>query len=122
MLKGGATDRPSRNAENRRPERCPERGLKERRSHLDRNGDTASGEPTERKLCGWDEIEVGSTGGDAPVSVCHSLMQRTHSDLICRTAVYVTRTHGGVTGKAGDRLPMSIGLDGTKGDSRVWTS
>ena len=25
-----------------------------------------------------------------------------------RTAVYGTRTHGGVTGKAGDRLPMSI--------------
>ena len=30
---------------------------------------------------------------------CHSLR---------RTAVYVTRMHGGVTRKAGDRLPMSI--------------
>ena len=72
---------------------------------MDRNADTASGEPTERKLCGWDEIEVGSTGGDAPVSVCHSLMQRTHSDLICRTAVYVTRTHGGVGGGSREASP-----------------
>jgi len=45
MPKGGATDRPSHKAVNRRPERFPERGLKERRSRLPRNEGTAFGEP-----------------------------------------------------------------------------
>ena len=34
MPKGGVTDRPRRTATNRRPERCPERGLKERRGRF----------------------------------------------------------------------------------------
>jgi len=59
--KGGATDRPSRNAGARRPERFPERGLKERSTWLLRNGDMASGEPrgespmagTKSRLARW---------------------------------------------------------------------
>jgi hypothetical protein len=89
----------------RRPERCPERGLKERRSYLDWNGDIASGEPSKRKLGGWDEIVVGWTGENAPVSVCQSFMQQMYADLICRTAVYVTRTHGGVGGGSREASP-----------------
>jgi len=72
---------------------------------LDWNGDTASGEHTEHKLGGWDEIEVGSTRDDAPVNVYLSLRQRIHADLICRTAVYVTRTHGGVGGGSREASP-----------------
>jgi len=69
------------------------------------NSDMASGESAGQKPGGWDEIEDGSTGEDAPVSVCQSLKQRTHSDLICRTAVYVTRTHGGVGGGSREASP-----------------
>jgi hypothetical protein len=49
-----------------------------------------------------DETAAGTRRGGAPVEGLASF----HS--IRRTAVYVIRTHGGVTGKAGDRLPMSI--------------
>ena len=31
-----------------------------------------------------------------------------HPDCICRTAVFVIRTYGGVTGKAREGQPMSI--------------
>ena len=72
------------------------------------NIDTASGEPTERKQSGWDEIEVGSTGNDAPVNVCLLLMLRMHADLICRTAVYVIRTHGGVGGGSREASPYPV--------------
>jgi len=65
----------------------------------------ASGESAGRKPGGWDEIEVGEVRKDAPVSVGQSLTQRTHSDLICRTAVYVTRTHGGVGGGSREASP-----------------
>jgi hypothetical protein len=40
------------------PERCPERGLNERRSHLPRNGNIACGESVERKPSDWYENEV----------------------------------------------------------------
>jgi len=57
-----------------------------------------------RKLGGWDEADVGAAGNDAPVGVRgRSAM---HIDLICRTAVYVTRMHGGVGGGAARRLPI----------------
>ena len=85
-----------RNAAHRRPERFPERGLKERRSRLPRNWGIASGESTGRKPGGWDEAVVGAVRKDAPVdahgryAVCF--------DPICRTAGYVTRTSGGVGG------------------------
>ena len=50
-----------------------------------------------RKSWVWDETEVGAVREDAPVSVpsgCYS----EHADSIGRTAVYVTRMHGGVGG------------------------
>ncbi len=46
--KGGATDRPSRNAGARRPERFPARGWNQRSTERLRNGDIASGEPIRR--------------------------------------------------------------------------
>jgi hypothetical protein len=64
---GGETDRPSRNAGARRPERFSERGLKERSTGLLRNGDRASGEPRGREFYGWDEVAVGAAAGEAPV-------------------------------------------------------
>lgn len=110
MPKGGATDRPSRKALNRRPERYPERGLKERRSRLPRNEGTASGEPTRRKPGGWDETVVGAARNDAPVGAFRRYAR--HADLICRTAVYVTRTHGGVGGGTVRCLPIPFGALG----------
>ena len=88
----------------RRPKRCPARGLKERRSRLPRNNVIASGESYRRKLVGWDESAVGEARNGAPVitlrpkvSIRHYGLKR--ADLICRTAVYVIRTHGGVGGR-----------------------
>lgn len=87
----------------RRPERHPERGLKERRSRLPRNNVIASGESRGREPEGWDESAVGAVGNGAPVitqwprvSIRYYGLRR--ADLICRTAVYVIRTHGGVGG------------------------
>ena len=83
----------SPNAVHRRPERFPERGLKEWRSRLPRNCGIASDESTGRKPGGWDEAVVGAARRDAPVgahgryAVCF--------DPICRTAGYGTRTSGG---------------------------
>jgi len=93
----------SRNAEHRRPERCPERGLKERRSRLPKNDGIASGESMERKLCGWDEAAVGAVGDDAPVGVHRPYAMP--ADSICRTAVYVTRSYGGVGGGSREASP-----------------
>jgi hypothetical protein len=47
---------------------------------------------------GYTEAEVGAVGKDAPVGV-HG-RYAVHSGLICRTAVYVTRSYGGVGGGA----------------------
>lgn len=87
----------------RRPERCPERGLKERRNRLPRNNVTASGESRRHKLEGWDENGVGAARNDAPVIAQWPIVSIRYYglwcvDLICRTAVYVIRTHGGVGG------------------------
>ena len=78
----------------RRPERFPARGLNERSTRLARNGRTAS-DP--------DEAAVGATGEEASVVLHGAAGKLGHPvvDSICRTAVYVTRTHGGVGG--GDR-------------------
>ena len=54
----------------RRPERCPERGLKERRSRLPRKTTIASGESRGRKPAGWDESGIGAARNDAPVDAC----------------------------------------------------
>ena len=88
----------------RRPKRCPERGLKERRSRLPRNNVIASGESRRRKPVGWDENAVGAARKGAPViTLRHQVSIRhyglKHDDLICRTAVYEVRTHGGVGGR-----------------------
>jgi hypothetical protein len=87
----------------RRPERCPERGLKERRSCLPRNNVIASGETSRCKPAGWDENTVGAAGNGAPVVTRKRLVSIRHGeskgvDLICRTAGYETRTSGGVGG------------------------
>ena len=66
---------------------------------MPRNNGIASGESAGRKLGGWDETEVGAVGKDAPVGVRGQ--SALHNDSICRTAVYVTRSYGGVGG--GDR-------------------
>jgi len=64
---------------------------------LPRNDGIASGEPMGRKLGGWDEADVGAARNDAPVGV-HG-RYALHLDSICRTAVYVTRSYGGVGGR-----------------------
>ena len=53
---------------------------------------------------GWGERVVGAARNDAPVVmrsfnvfIRHNVLMR--ADSICRTAVYVTRTHGGVGGR-----------------------
>ena len=52
---------------------------------------------------GWDEAEVGAAGNDAPFGV-HG-RYAVHLDLICRTAVYVTRSYGGVGGGGREVFP-----------------
>ena len=71
---------------------------------MPRNNVIASGESYRRKLADWDESAVGAARNGAPVitlrhpvSIRHSGLKR--ADLICRTAVYVIRTHGGVGGR-----------------------
>jgi hypothetical protein len=67
----------------------------------------ASGESAGRKPGGWDEIEVGEVRKDAPVGVHRQFAL--HVDLICRTAVYVTRSYGGVGGGGREAFPYPIG-------------
>ena len=70
---------------------------------MPRNSGTASGESTGRKLGGWDETDVGAAGDDAPVGV--QGQSALHIDSICRTAVYVTRSYGGVGGGSREASP-----------------
>ena len=74
----------------------------ERGSHLRRSGETASGEVLglcpasgmNSRLVHWEKtLRLGCAY---------------HPDCICRTAVFVIRTYGGVTGKAREGQPMSI--------------
>jgi hypothetical protein len=105
--KGGATDRPSRNARARRPERFPERGLKERSTWLLRNGDSASGEPRGESPMAGTKSRLARWQGRLRLNGVVGVLQ-THApsfDLICRTAVYVTRTHGGVGGGSREASP-----------------
>ena len=70
---------------------------------MPRNDGTASGESAGRKPGGWDDAGVGAAGDDAPVGV-----QERYAlpiDPICRTAVYVTRMHGGVGGGSREASP-----------------
>ena len=50
-----------------------------------------------------DETEVGAVGDDAPVGV--QRRDALHIDPICRTAVYVTRSYGGVGGGSREASP-----------------
>jgi len=70
---------------------------------LPRNSGIASGESTGRKPGGWDETAVGAVGNDAPVGV--QGRYALHIDSICRTAVYVTRSYGGVGGGSREASP-----------------
>ena len=71
---------------------------------MPRNTVIASGESRGRKPAGWDENDVGAARNGAPVITLWPMVSiRPHAlqraDLICRTAVYVIRTHGGVGGR-----------------------
>jgi hypothetical protein len=70
MPKGGVTDRPRRTAANRRPERCPARGVKERGSRFVSRRGTASVRqltlPLGRAVHG-DQTAAGTWREDAPV-------------------------------------------------------
>lgn len=79
---------------------------------MPRNSDIAFGESMGRKPSGWNEIEVGAVGRDAPVGV--QRRYSLHFDLICRTAGYVTRTSGGVGGRSREASPYP---DSTPHDS-----
>ena len=94
----------------RRPERCPERGLKERGNRLPRKTAIASGESRGRKPAGWGESGIGAARNDAPVNACVATEPLRHNglmriNLICRTAVYVTRSYGGVGGGSREAFP-----------------
>ena len=67
---------------------------------MPRNSDMASVESVGRKLGGWDEIAVGAARNEASVDARAGGHQARcmHVDPICRTAVYVTRSCGGVGG------------------------
>jgi hypothetical protein len=56
------------------------------------SGEMASGEVLGFVPGIWDELAAGTPGPDAPVGVM------AHPDSIHRTAVFVTRTYGGVGG------------------------
>src|SRR5712691_11038675 len=77
----------------------PREGVKERSSQLPRNCGTASvgREPL------WDEIVVGAAEEDTPVEARRSSLLCL--DSICRTAVYVTRSYGGVGGGSREASP-----------------
>jgi len=70
---------------------------------LSKNKGIASGEPTGRKPGGWDETVVGAARNDAPVGALQWCTR--YTDSICRTAVYETRTHGGVGGGGREVFP-----------------
>ena len=84
----------------RLPSKMIEHCVRERR----RKSAAPLGESYRRKPAGWNESAVGAARNGAPVvtlrqpvSIRHSGLRR--ADLICRTAVYVIRTHGGVGGR-----------------------
>ena len=70
----------------------------------------ASGESRGRKPAGWDESGLGALGNDAPVDACAATESLGHNgrmraDSICRTAVYVIRSYGGVGGESREAFP-----------------
>ena len=75
------------------------RGLKERSTRLPRNGGSAS--VGRRPI--WDETVVGAVGDETPVKA--RWLMPLSSYPICRTAVYVTRSYGGVGGGSREVFP-----------------
>ena len=70
----------------------------------------ASGESRRRQSAAWDESGIGAARSDAPVDARGSTMSFRHGGpmrigSICRTAVYVTRTYGGVGGGGREVFP-----------------
>ena len=63
-----------------------------------RNSGSASGESSGRELWGWDEAAVGASREETPVEAQWLRWGPGALDPICRTAVYVTRSYGGVGG------------------------
>ena len=77
---------------------------------MPRNTTIASGESRGRKPAGWDESGIGAARNDAPVDACAATepfrhIGRMRIDSICRTAVYVTRSYGGVGGGSREAFP-----------------
>ena len=77
---------------------------------MPRNSGIASGESTGRKPGGWDETVVGAVGNDARVGV--QGRSALPIDSICRTAVYVTRSYGGVGGGSREAFPYPESTSG----------
>ena len=65
----------------------------------------ASGESSGRKPRGWDETIVGAVGNEASVIERDWLVNSAFVDSIRRTAVYVTRSYGGVGGGSREASP-----------------
>ena len=70
---------------------------------MSKNNGMASGESVGHEPSDWGETGVGAAGGDAPVGLPRQF--KAQADPICRTAVYVTRTHGGVGGGSREASP-----------------
>ena len=58
-----------------------------------------SASPLGASLMAWNETGVGATGDEALVERDEDMLYVMLTDLICRTAGYVTRTSGGVGGR-----------------------
>jgi hypothetical protein len=74
--------------------------LKERSTWLLRNGDMASGEPRGESLMAGTKSRLARRQGRLRLNGVVRVVPAPalSLDLICRIAVYVTRTHGGVGG------------------------
>ena len=74
---------------------------------MPRNSDIASVESMGRKPGGWDEIAVGAARDETSVGAraADRKDRCTYVDSICRTAVYVTRSCGGVGGGSREGFP-----------------
>jgi hypothetical protein len=109
MPKGGVTDRPSRTASTRRPERCPERGLKERSSHRVSRRSRASVRqltlPLGHEVHGG-ETAAGTRGEDAPVEGQDLLARVLDPENLRRALRQVRRNKGapGIDGMSVDQL------------------
>ena len=82
---------------------------------MPRKTTTAFGESRGRMPTGWNESGIGAARNDAPVDLCAATVPFRHNsrmriDSICRTAVYVTRSYGGVGGGSREAFPYPDSL------------